>query len=75
MNMGGFRDVTEQCQPSLMNKALSGTFTPPKDLTPAYEALGEWGKAYLKAITGGGTYNHHHLAMAADKEREYLGKS
>jgi hypothetical protein len=58
-----------------MTKTFSGTFTPPKDLTPAYEALSEWGKAYVKVLTGGQPYNHHHLAIAADKERERNGKS
>ena len=50
---------------------LSGTFTPPKDLQPAIDGLGEKGKRYLDdlVLMNNGQIQHWMIAQAADYER------
>lgn len=52
---------------------IEGKVTPPKDLTPAIEALGGKGKEYLRELADGGDVQPWMIAKAADYER--YGKS
>lgn len=53
---------------------VSGRVTPPKDLTPAIDALGDRGKAYLRALAAphGGVVTPQMIAKAADYDRGEL---
>ena len=50
---------------------MSGTFTPPKDLQPAIEQLGDKGKRYLDdlVLLNDGKLTHGMIVKAADYER------
>jgi len=49
-------------------KTLSGTFTPPADLQPAIDALGEKGKQYLAKHCQDREITHKDIAKAADAD-------
>ena len=51
---------------------MAGTVTPPDDLQPAIDALGELGYAWLKKETKGRSITPQDLARAADFERGEL---
>lgn len=53
---------------------MSGTVTPPADLSPAINALGEIGKAWLKKRTKGRPVAPRDIALAADFERGELNE-
>ena len=50
---------------------IEGKVTHPEDLQPAIDALGEKGKAYLKALSGSEKIQPWMIAKAADFEREH----
>ena len=52
--------------------AIEGKVTPPDDLQPAVDALGELGKAWLNKQTKGREITPYDLAKAADFERGEL---
>ena len=53
-----------------MNQApIMGTVTPPKDLQPAIDALGQRGRSYLKGLAQTDKITPKMLAQAADFER------
>jgi hypothetical protein len=49
---------------------IYGTVTPPDDLQPAIDALGDKGRSYLKGLAQGDPITPEMLAKAADYERE-----
>ena len=53
---------------------IEGKVTPPKDLTPAINALGEKSKKYLASLTEGREITPKDLALAADYDRDECGK-
>jgi len=50
---------------------LTGAVKPPKDLTPAIEALGDKGRSWLERTTEGREITHHDVAKAADVDNGY----
>lgn len=52
-------------------KTITGAVKPPKDLTPAIEALGDKGRKWLDRITKGREITHHDVAKAADVDNGY----
>lgn len=50
---------------------MTGAVKPPKDLTPAIDALGDKGKRWLKQHTRNREITHHDVAKAADVDNGY----